>query len=76
MKQLKHIHSHSIDLLDDSTIYVIVKDYQPTLFYPYGNSKPNNWDSLSDTKSYYEVDPTDNPDYFSLAHQIYLKEYN
>jgi|LauGreDrversion4_2_1035121.scaffolds.fasta_scaffold159994_2 hypothetical protein len=72
-KSIIHFNSHSIDLLEGGTLYVIVDDENENLFYPFGiNEIPHNWDSIVDKTSYVEVEEHD-ADYYSLAHKIFLR---
>jgi hypothetical protein len=73
MKSIIHFNSHSIDLLEGGTLYVIVDEDNENLFYPFNvNEIPSNWNTLTDKIEYVEVEEHE-ADYFSLAHQIYLR---
>jgi len=77
MKTLKHFSSHELHTLDGYTTYNTLvdnpSDPNNPFFYTHGTHKPHNWNEFFDVEIYAEVEDETQADYWSLAHNTFIK---
>jgi hypothetical protein len=78
MKNLIHKVSHELHLSEGSVSYNTVVENRDNpnnpFFYAHGNEKPQDWNIFNDIDIFVEVETEDEADYWSMAHQVYVKQ--
>ena len=77
MKNLTHTASHELHTLEGYATYNTVvenpSDPNNPFFYPHGTQKPYGWNQYNDIEIYVEVEDDTDADFWSMAHQVYVK---
>jgi hypothetical protein len=78
MKNLVHKVSHELHTTEGFVTYNTVvenlSDPNNPFFYPHGNQKPHGWNDYNDIEIYVEVEEETDADFWSMAHQVYVRQ--
>ena len=78
MKSLIHTSSHELHTLEGYATYNTVvenlSDPNNPFFYPHGVEKPYGWNDYNDIEIFVEMENEIGADFWSMAHQVYVKQ--
>lgn len=78
MRNLIHKVSHELHTLEGYASYNTVienpSDLNNPYFYPHGSEKPYGWNQYNDIEIYAEVEDETDADFFSMVHQVYVRQ--